>query len=197
MRCHWCGDRLAQSAAMASPIVVDFANNAGLGISTGTTATINQNGIRMSFLSGTYSIRSSPTGDHSLDLLDMSANPSAVTVQFDLLSGLNFIFLGFDLVGGNSNATITSDRGGSSRSTTRCLRRRIFPAHFGTIRAGSVCRRSQEFDEFVFRSFTFDDQPTISAVPVPAALPLFASGFGMVGLFGLGRKRKSRTALAT
>ena len=63
---------LLSPAAMASPIVVDFANNAGLGNSTGTTATIDQNGIRMSVLSGTYLIRNSPGGDHSLDLLDVS-----------------------------------------------------------------------------------------------------------------------------
>ena len=166
-------------------------------ILTGTTATIDQNGIRMSVLSGTYFIRNSPGGDHSLDLLDVWANPSAVTVQFDLLSGLNFDFLGFDLVGGNSNATITSDRGGSFALDYPVFATQDFSSplwdNLSWIRVSTL----SESDEFVFRSFTFDDQPTISAVPVPAALPLFASGFGMVGLFGLGRKRKSRTALAT
>lgn len=33
-------------------------------------------------------------------------------------------------------------------------------------------------------------------VPVPAALPLFASGLGMMGLFGWRRKRKNAAALA-
>lgn len=36
-----------------------------------------------------------------------------------------------------------------------------------------------------------------SATPLPAALPLFASGFGVMGWFGWRRKRKHATALAT
>jgi hypothetical protein len=37
--------------------------------------------------------------------------------------------------------------------------------------------------------------PVVSATPVPAALPLFATGLGALGLFGWRRKRKNASAL--
>lgn len=36
----------------------------------------------------------------------------------------------------------------------------------------------------------------LAATPLPAALPLFAGGLGMVGLLARGRKRKAKSALA-
>jgi hypothetical protein len=39
-------------------------------------------------------------------------------------------------------------------------------------------------------------EATISATPVPAALPLFAGGLGALGLLGWRRKRKNASALA-
>jgi hypothetical protein len=38
--------------------------------------------------------------------------------------------------------------------------------------------------------------PEVSATPLPAALPLFASGFGVMGLLGWRRKRKNSAAIA-
>ena len=38
--------------------------------------------------------------------------------------------------------------------------------------------------------------PTITATPLPAALPLFATGLGAMGLFGWRKKRKAAAALA-
>lgn len=40
------------------------------------------------------------------------------------------------------------------------------------------------------------DPPTVSQAPLPAALPLFASGLGVMGLFGWWRKRKTASAAA-
>ncbi len=37
----------------------------------------------------------------------------------------------------------------------------------------------------------FDGNPTVSAVPVPAALPLLAGGLGLMGLVGWRRRRKN------
>ena len=39
-------------------------------------------------------------------------------------------------------------------------------------------------------------EETAQATPLPAALPLFASGLGAMGLFGWRRKRKNAAALA-
>ena len=38
--------------------------------------------------------------------------------------------------------------------------------------------------------------PSVSSAPLPAALPLFASGLGALGLFGWRRKRKNAAAIA-
>jgi hypothetical protein len=43
---------------------------------------------------------------------------------------------------------------------------------------------------------TVTDQGAVSATPLPAALPLFASGLGAMGLFGWRRKRKNIAAIA-
>ena len=47
----------------------------------------------------------------------------------------------------------------------------------------------------VDQSFTLDIVAP-SAVPLPAALPLFATGLGVIGLFGWRRKRKNTAAVA-
>jgi hypothetical protein len=43
---------------------------------------------------------------------------------------------------------------------------------------------------------TFSASPHVSATPLPAALPLFATGLGAMGLFGWRRKRKNASAIA-
>jgi drug/metabolite transporter (DMT)-like permease len=48
-------------------------------------------------------------------------------------------------------------------------------------------------------SWMMDDlsfTPAASATPLPAALPLFATGFGAMGLFGWRRKRKGAAVAA-
>jgi hypothetical protein len=42
----------------------------------------------------------------------------------------------------------------------------------------------------------FELTGTVAATPLPAALPLFTTGLGVVGLFGWRRKRKAATSLA-
>jgi len=43
-------------------------------------------------------------------------------------------------------------------------------------------------------TLTYDYTPAMIATPLPATLPLFASGLGGLGLFGWHRKRKARAA---
>jgi hypothetical protein len=55
------------------------------------------------------------------------------------------------------------------------------------------------FEDGVVTQFATDHielPPSISETPLPAALPLFASGLGAMGLFGWRRKRKNSAALA-
>jgi hypothetical protein len=47
---------------------------------------------------------------------------------------------------------------------------------------------------FQFVSNAFINQPTLAPVPLPGALPLFASGLGALGLLGWRRKRRAQAA---
>jgi hypothetical protein len=98
---------MVASPVRAADVVMDFSNNTGLGYAVGTSQTITQNGIRMQALAGKYEI----THSSELNLKDFDVGPR--TVQFDLLSGKHFDFLGFSRQDAWGNATITSDRGGN------------------------------------------------------------------------------------
>jgi hypothetical protein len=55
--------------------------------------------------------------------------------------------------------------------------------------------------QFTFLNESFSQSPgvwsdDVSAVPLPAALPLFATGLGALGLLGWRRKRKASAVLA-
>ena len=49
-------------------------------------------------------------------------------------------------------------------------------------------------DNFTFNSTTYDFEAAAAATPLPAALPLFASGLGAMGFIGWRRKRKALAA---
>jgi hypothetical protein len=54
------------------------------------------------------------------------------------------------------------------------------------------------WDESLFTelSYEFSATFTVAATPLPAALPLFAGGLGVIGLLGWRRKRKNAAAIA-
>ncbi len=174
---------VAASSVHAAPIVMDFSNNAGLGFGIGTTQTISQNGIQMQVLSGSYEITANP--EHELNLKDFSPNGVTRQVQFTLLSGLKFDFIGFDFQDGFGDTTITSDRGGSVTFNP-------FAAASVDL-SGSVwdnllwvrVSSSEKFGEVTFNSFTFNNEPTVpsAVVPEPETLALLAAGGFVAGRF--------------
>jgi len=67
---------------------------------------------------------------------------------------------------------------------------------FDVIATGSDTLTFSSFD--IPSALALDDVTvtSVSATPLPAALPLFASGLGALGLFGWRRKRKNASAIA-
>ena len=67
---------------------------------------------------------------------------------------------------------------------------------FDVIATGSDTLTFSSFD--IPSALALDDVTVtaVSATPLPAALPLFASGLGALGLFGWRRKRKNASAIA-
>lgn len=171
--------------AQAAQLVMDFSNNAGLGFGVGTNQTITQNGIQMQSIAGLYEITQNPF--HELNLKDFGGNGTTRTVEFSLLSGNAFDFIGFDRQDAFGNATITSSGGGNITFNL------FSPVDFSGLEWKNLTSirvsTSQQFGEFKFNSFTFDDEPTTTPIPTPALLP---------GLIGMGiaawRKRKGESS---
>jgi hypothetical protein len=61
--------------------------------------------------------------------------------------------------------------------------------------SGTVSACADELDTSFVTVFSAAPVP-VSATPLPAALPLFATGLGAMGLFGSRRKRKAQAAIA-
>jgi hypothetical protein len=168
--------------AQAAQLVMDFSNNAGLGFGIGTTQTITQNGIQMQSIAGKYEITNP---EHELNLKDFSSSieDPTRTVQFSLLSGNPFDFIGFKLKSAFGNITITSSQGGNITFDPRAAPSDFSGPEWKNLSFIQVST-SQRFGEVKFNSFTFDNEPT--AIPTPALLP---------GLLGMGiaawRKRKN------
>jgi hypothetical protein len=106
-------------------------------------------------------------------------SPSQLAAVIDLVGyGMANLFEGAGPAQSPSNTTAIIRAGGGYTDTNDNL------ADFGV---GSPDPRNTESPLNV----------NIAATPLPAALPLFASGVGAIGLFGWRKKRKNAAALAT
>jgi hypothetical protein len=136
----------------------------------------------MSNLLGTYEI--TPNPGHDLNLKDFGVGERRV--QFELVSGLNFDFIGFSRSDAFGDATITSNRGGSI--TFSPVSAVDFTGPLWDDLEWIQVSASQQFGELKFNSFTFNDAPTISAaVAEPATLVLLAGGL----IVGCLRRRRA------
>ena len=101
-------------------------------------------------------------------------NISSASFTMDSVTGGE----GWNVYGSNSATTLgTLLLTGTSEQTSNSLA--LYSYYFFTADGGNV----------LLGSFTIVDPP---AVPLPAALPLFATGLGMTGLLGWRRKRKAQ-----
>jgi hypothetical protein len=85
---------------------------------------------------------------------------------------------------GNTNTVTLTSNGNSGNAFI------AFPA------AGDVVTISTTDPNFDFSIDNIGFDQGLTPTPVPAALPLFASGIGALGLFGWSRKRKNAAAVA-
>ena len=69
----------------------------------------------------------------------------------------------------------------------------VLDTYLGSCGAGQSCSDNDTSTDPVYAvGFT----PDVSATPLPAALPLFAGGLGVMGLLGRRRKRKAQALAA-
>jgi hypothetical protein len=163
---------------------VSFTNELLTLTGTGDTANVVTNGNPYNVLTtATFTLAGSGSGTFTVGL-DVFDNPSALsgtagfqraTQSSDLLDTVNAAFVSYGLT--TSIGPITGSplfNPGLSFSTT----------------AGPLILDSASAAAFTANA------GTVSAVPLPAALPLFATGLGALGLLGWRRKRKAAALAA-
>lgn len=115
--------------------------------------------------------------------------PTAITDFFlDVYNGETYSdqFTVSDNLGNTNTVTLTSNGNGGNALIA-------FPA------AGNVVTISTTDPNFDFSidNLGFDQGLSPNPTPIPAALPLFATGLGAMGLFGWRKKRKNNAQLAS
>jgi hypothetical protein len=143
-------------------------------------------------------------GATTFTLSDVTYSGGTLTGTFDFNAG---VFSNFDIVatgaapGGdvfntNFNSTPTALIATNSSNSSELLVLTLFaalPTSPDTVTGGHVsCLISCPTGELPVSGGSV---VAVSAVPLPAALPLFASGLGALGLLGWRRKRKAQAAI--
>lgn len=177
------------------------------GVPVGTTDTTHtETGLTMSTTTGHFDIYGSILGGTPADnIAAIHTGNGGQQVQFTYVGG-SFDLLSVDITGwlvrgGENPMTATFDA--SSGATYTAIAPTIgvidfalmsgwsniswftFTAPFGVVSCSDTCS-----------IVGFDDVTVQAQTPIPAALPLFATGLGALGLLGWRRKRKAAVALA-
>jgi hypothetical protein len=191
--CASCGIGSAAEQAVNTNTSISLANLKGTGTYTGAINFIqpgdtSQNGSMATFLA---SAGGSNTLSAGVLALQLSSSPFALTTIFVLSGTTSSVTSGF----------VTHDDGATLYNSADTA---VTPAGSGTptaqeassytLPAGAWQLVYVEANglpaQLTWDSVTNFDQTT----PLPAALPLFATGLGVLGLFGVRRKRKIATA---
>jgi hypothetical protein len=111
-----------------------------------------------------------------------------VTKSFSLSDNPGLVPLLFNSITGGTHAVNGGDVTGSTTSIAFLLANSNQTAYafFDDSGAGP----DKDYDDMVVR-IDFVVTPPVTPVPLPAALPLFASGLGAMGLFTWRRRRKA------
>jgi hypothetical protein len=124
----------------------------------------------------------------------LQVNPTFVTWVFP--SPVAAFAFQYDSVNGNTKVVGNFDGTGDQTIT---IRLDLHSGFFGLIGAAKfttiVFENISGADTFRVTNLSFGGEPlATSEVPLPAALPLFATGLGAIGLMGWRRKRKAAAA---
>lgn len=124
-------------------------------------------------------------GSNSLSFIDDVVFVGAVFSGYGPNDGTNFSGISFELLLNGVTVATSASLGASSIPTF------LASGYSGLVDQVRVLGGLDSADTRNFGYFVMDDVTYISAVPVPASLPLLLSGLGVVGLIGLRRKQKS------
>jgi len=138
-------------------------------------------------------LKNDPTGDHEITLrkmVEIATNPNVGLYQFKMNSTTNHE--GWDVYGSNGNAatgsvTLTLLYSDGTDQSSHSLSGYTY--YYFTY-DGAVVQANQG-DNVLLSLFTGSSINRDQTTPLPAALPLFATGLGAMGLLGWRRKRKN------
>ncbi|MFI5071840.1 MAG: hypothetical protein ACHP8A_13215 [Terriglobales bacterium] len=140
-------------------------------------------------------INNDPTGDHEIYLntyvrLDTTAARSKGLTNFRFTIGSTTNGEGMDVYGSNSPNSGLTLLFSDIMAQPGLYNLSAYTYYYFTYDGAHV--QSQQGDNVLLASFAGE----ISTTPLPAALPLFASALGALGLLGWRRKRKNAAAIA-
>ncbi len=168
-----------------------FSTTAGVGTNLGNTpASVND--------SANPSIYEFTWGGGNLTILETLGN-NGIKNNINIELGLSTDTL-------NSNNTLSSDinsvsipyQSGPTTTGTYVLNNYdlaantyVLDTYLGSCGAGQTC---SDNDTSTDPTYAVGFTPDVSTTPLPAALPLFAGGLGMIGLLGARKRRKAQAA---
>jgi hypothetical protein len=113
---------------------------------------------------------------------DLNATASALTFNFSDTSASTYLYINGIGAAGSGSLGFYDEA-------------YVTPPASGEIQIGTYGNEDTEV-YLTGTSYTLGTVPAVSATPLPAALPLFGTALGMMGLFGGRRKRKNAAAIA-
>ena len=166
---------------------ITFSSNSGFGVNVNSALWYGSGDLTNAYLVNVYTPQS-------------SGGPTDLALTINLPTAVTAFGLDFSTLFSSTTATFTLSNGFTTTANTNNA-----TTNFETQFLGFIS--TAPFDSITFSipnifiadqntntSYVVADVVTASATPLPAALPLFATGLGALGLLGWRRKKKAQAA---